>query len=74
MNSQGNKKELIWIIVVTIVVTVLHHEVAKLIGSLVTDTYLQAFLGEVFFAILVLAAVFVFKKTDPVWTFKWRAT
>ena len=62
MEEQRNKKELIWIIVVTTVVAILHHEAAKAIGKVVTDTYLQAFLGELFFAILTLAAVIAFKK------------
>ena len=64
MEAQRNRKELIWIIAVTIVVTVLHHEAAKVIGKVITDTYLQAFFGELFFAILALAAVFAFKKTE----------
>ena len=62
MEEQRNKKELMWTIVVTTVVAILHHEAAKAIGKVVTDTYLQAFLGELFFAILTLAAVIAFKK------------
>ena len=53
MEDQRKRKELIWIIAVTIIVTVLHHEAAKVIGKVITDTYLQAFLGELFFAMLV---------------------
>ena len=64
MDNQRRRKELIWIIAVTIAATVLHHEAAKMLGKFVTDTYLQAFIGEVFFAILALTAVFVFKKTE----------
>ena len=64
MEAQRNRKELAWIIIVTIVATVLHHEAAKAIGNVITDTYLQAFIGELFFAILALAIVFVFKKTE----------
>ena len=60
MEAQRNRKELVWIIIVTIVATVLHHEAAKAIGNVITDTYLQAFIGELFFAILALAIVFVF--------------
>ena len=64
MDVLRNKKEVILIIAATIVVTVLHHEAAKGIGKVVSDTYLQAFLGEVFFAFLALAVVFAFKKTE----------
>ena len=64
MKNQSKGKELLSIIAVTIIVTLLHHEAAKVITSAVADTYLSAFLGEALFAVATLVIVVVFKKTS----------